>query len=253
MTEPMKQWKQDLKKDVANSGFVLEIAMSKMLKRHGWVVAPHVIYPSEQNKDYAESDIRAHKKHPSITNGYNVLVIECKKQKSHQWVFFGQDESNVDIFTLNMTPSAVYTPVKDYWEKHYYFNKIPCVYHFTHFVRKRAPAKTTDPILDAITSVLDALTYFMKQEDLYVPFKPSDRVCIFHPVVVLDGTLLLARIETDGTVSTVEQKSLQLKVTKAIDPTKFLCGTREVIKTQKDYVIDFVAKEQFEEFLSNFS
>ena len=234
-----------------------------MLKSHGWTVAPRVIYPSEQKEDYAESDIRAFKSHPSIENGHNVLVIECKKQQNSQWVFFGQDESNTDIFTLNVTPSARYTPVMDYWEKHYYFNEIPCVYHFTHFVRKgdnvsadkgrKAHRKTTDPILDAITSVLDALDYFMKQEDFYVPFKPSNRVCIFHPVVVLDGTMLLARIETDGTISTLRQKSLQLKVTKAIDPTKFLCGAREVIKTQKDYVIDFVTKEQFEEFLRNFS
>ena len=264
MTKSMEQCKEDLKNDIEKSGFLLEITASIVLKRHGWAVAPHVIYPSEQKEGYAESDIRAHKTHPNVKNKiYDVLVIECKKQQSSPWVFFEQDEPNMDIFTLNVTPSSRYEPLKDYWEKHYYFKKVPCVYHFPHFAHKgdnasadknrKAHRKTSDPILDGITSVLDALDFFMKQENEYISFGQSHRVCVFHPVVVLDGPMLSAEIKPDGTINILDQKSLQLKVTKAIPPTKFFSADRQVIKTQKDYVIDFVTKGQFEQFMENFS
>ncbi len=263
VTKSIEQFKEDIKNNIQKSGFVLEITTSMMLKRHGWTVAPHVIYLSDQKGDYAESDIRAHKSHPSIKNVYNVLVIECKKHRSGYWVFFEQEEPNTDIFTLNVTPSLQYEPVMNHWAKHYYFKKIPCVYHFPHFPpkdenvstdkRRKASRETSDSILDAITSVLDALDFFIKQENDYISFNQSHRVCVFHPIVVVDGLILSARIETDGTVNIHEQNSLQLKVTKGIPPTIFSCLSSRVVKTQKDYIIDFVTKEQFGQFLENFS
>lgn len=241
--------KEYIKKEIAKSGFPLEIKVATLLDQHMWVVLPHLIYSLKKDKNQ-ELDIYAAKDMKSLKNGKHVLVIECKKQENKPWIFFEQSKLNTDVFSLNISPLNLYGHFEpSFQKKHYYCKQKPCAYHFPSFVKGGKP----DVILEAINQVLNALIFCWETE-MYL-FKKMEHkyVCIFYPIIVLDGQLFSARVGPDGNVDIKASQHLQLKVAKALEePVSIKYGERSVLLSIKYFIIDIVQKSYFENFLENF-
>jgi hypothetical protein len=248
MSQSIDDLKKYIKNEISKSGFPLEIKVAAILSQKGWNVKPHILYPSE-GKD-KEMDIKATKIHPTKKKCKNMLIVECKKQESKPWIFFEQNEVNKDIFSLNASPFHLYDKLTDYFEKTHYSKQKPCSYHFPSFVERNCKS---DPILEAVNQVIDALFYSHNIElELYE--KLERNFTFLYPIIVLDGKLFSARIEPDGNIELTESSHLQLKVLKGFkDPFTFRSGTVNYIKSMKPYIIDIVLKDYFSEFLTVFS
>ena len=249
MTDSKEQIEEYLKREITKSGFPFEIFSSITLSKFGWNCEIHTIYYSEQTKSFSEIDIRAHKLDKHFEGVSDVLVIECKKQEKKPWVFFEQDRPNTDITTLNAVPSSLYMKLKPRFKKHYYFNRKPCSFHFPSFVSHGKP----DVILDAINQVLNALDYCLEKENQMQPHLES-RKTISYPVILLDGKLFSARVESDGDIKLSESKHLQLMVRRGLpSPMQVqISGTDALLSPIKLYIIDIVRKDGLEEFLEYF-
>lgn len=254
MADSTRKIEEYIKREIAKSGFPLEITSAITLNKHGWSVRPHTIFYDEETGKYNELDIYA----VNWTKGFDrrartrdILLIQCKKQTGKPWVFFEQDEPNKDVFSINITPLDLYGWFEKYFKDHYYFNKKPCGYHFPSFVSKRKP----DIILEAINQVSNALMFFMEQELYYIEQHGAKRVSFFYPVIILDGRLFSAQVEPDGKIKLAESNYLQLRVTRALrEPPKLRWSKdKSMVLFLKDFIVDIVRKEYLEEFLKNFS
>jgi len=108
MTGGQDRLEDQIKKQINNSGFPLEIFVSIMLKKHQWSVRPSITYYDKIIEDYRESDIIAYKK-SEIEHISNFLVIECKKSTKNPWVFIKQNREGNLSENLNLVvPHLIY-------------------------------------------------------------------------------------------------------------------------------------------------
>jgi hypothetical protein len=261
MSEAKENIEDYIKKEISKSGFPLEISIATILAKHGWLVIPHLIYPVGDN-GFQELDIHA-TKNTKIEGLQNILVVECKKQESKPWVFFEQDSLNKNVFTLNMSPINIYYAKIEtsFFPRHHYYGKKPCAYHFPCFVKRRGETESGDVqgqgggdvILKAINQVLDSLIFSWEMEtERYVKLK-NKIVSVLYPIIVFQGKLFSAQVLPDGEIRTNEAKFLQLRVSRALkELTTFRYSeTNSLVVSVKDFIIDVVHQDYFEEYLKN--
>ena len=258
MGEADKDLEEYIKKEISKSGFPLETKAATILDSKGWSVLPHLIYPTENHgiQEYREMDIQATKTSEiqrvadNFVVSHQILVIECKKQAEKPWVFFEQDKPNTDIFTLKISPLRCYGIMGDFFRSHYYYEKKPCAYHFPAFVSKGEP----DQILKAINQVVDATVYTLGMEiNLFEKFIVK-RISFIYPIILLDGKLFSAKVQSNGDIQLNESQYLQLKVSRALsNPEKREFNEGNIAQSIKYFIIDIVQKDYFSEFLNRFS
>lgn len=242
--------KEYIKKEIAKSGFPLEIKIATLLDQHAWAVLPHLIYPAEKDKNQ-ELDIYATKDMKQIKDGTHVLVIECKKQENKPWIFFEQNKLNTDVFSLNISPLTLYGHLESsFMKNHYYCRQKPCAYHFPAFIKGDKP----DVILDAINQVSNALLYCWGMEMSLFEKLMHKRISLLYPIIVLDGQLFSAKVGSEGEIDIKASEHLQLKVSRALEePLKIrYIGEKSIVLSVKYFIIDIVQKSYFKTFLENF-
>lgn len=251
-TEDIKKFISD---EIRKSGFPLEAYASMILDKKGWDIFPHLLYYNDLEKCYNEIDILAIK--GSLRKGFRggkflkreILMIECKKQKKKPWIFFEADEE-IDVSSLYVVPPNPKLVSNQSFKNHYYYKQKPCNFHFPCFVKAGKP----DVILDAINHLIESINSYKKTTlDLRtkVTFQGYE---IYYPTIILDGKLFSVKIESDGTIKVSEVNHLQLKISRLRKEAELLEISKETIiwSDCKDYIIDIVRKDFFEEFLKNF-
>jgi len=256
MSQNRKALEELLRKEIQNSGFPLENYCSIVLSKNGWGVTPHFMYLSTESRseaDFREIDIFAVKR--TKTGVLNTLIIECKKQENKPWVLFEGNRQNVNVHTLNVGDPQLYEELSTEFKNHYYYEKIPCVYHFPRFEKKNEP----EVILQAINKILDAVASHVNRERTILSklttFEPELRRQIrrvFYPVIVLDGMLYKAHLDEDGTITLTDSDYLQLLVIRALRYADETIPNAGIEAFRRRYIIDIVKKEHFEDFLHNF-
>lgn len=251
-----EELERHLAKQIGKSGFPLEIKSSLILRKFGWKVVPHVIFFDTKFGKYKEIDITAFKtisdpksRHPILVN---MLVLECKKQEKNPWVFFEQEKPNTNFTSVCLYPNEGYSWLEGKFENHYYYNQKPCAFHFPSFVEKmRARGKRSpDVILEAINQVVDSLLYTFDSCQHALP-KNIPVYWFFYPVIILDGLLFSAVVETNGKIRLNEAEYLQLSVRRGLmKPEKIQLSKRRLLETlTKDIMIDIVRMDFLEQFL----
>jgi hypothetical protein len=256
MSTPKKELEAFIAKEIKKSGFPLEIFSSLILEKADWNVTRHLLYFNELRSIYNEIDIYASKQSKRAGFGgsrlqvLEVLVIECKKQEEKPWVFFEQERLNSNFSTLVVVPKDSCVLFEKGFINHYYYNRKPCSYHFPTFVSSGKP----DVILDTINHVIDAVNYVcLMSTNLMTKYNVRWEQ-IYYPVIIFDGKLYSAKIETDESITTTESNHLQLRVERALkEPEISEMSIKEVhYNISRSYIIDIVRKDFLSEFLKNF-
>ena len=106
-----------------------------------------------------------------------------------------------------------------------------------------------DVILEAINQVLDALVFVSQQE-----IEPEVSPWFYYPVIVLDGRLFSARVESNESIAVTESSYLQLRVVRGLKKAERIRveDSRIISTNTKSYIIDIVRRDSLEEFLRNF-
>ena len=179
-------------------------------------------------------------KKPIVTS---TLVIECKKQEKKPWVFFEQENENINSTSVWVRPKEAYKWFSEEFSKHYYYKQKPCSFHFPAFVERREP----EPILDAINQVLDAFLYTVNSSHY-----PAEVVHFVYPVIILDGLLFSAKIDSDGEIELTEREYLQLRAIRGLTKPEeiFTSESTSKISRTQEIIIDIVKIEALDQFLN---
>jgi hypothetical protein len=108
------QERQHVRNMLEASGFPLEVEMSSFLERRKWAVAPSIFYQDLDQKDMnlREIDILASRTHLQDSTGkrfepyelHLALVVECKKSKDFNWVFYTRPIERNKMFFPPVAP-----------------------------------------------------------------------------------------------------------------------------------------------------
>ena len=243
---------EKIKHKIEKSGFELELKTSQILNKKGWYVKTNPIYFNKEIKQYSEIDVVATKKN-FIKNSFNKIIIECKKQADDPWVFFKQNKTNRDVWTLNIVSKGegrLYNGFgKKFYDKHYYYGKSLATYYMNPFKNPDKP----NPIHKAINQVVNALIFYFDQQSEVIGKSTKERIIFIYPIIVFKGMLFSAKF-IDEKLDIMEEKHIPLLVERETSNPALMpwTDTKSRIITSKPIIIDIVSIDYFEEFLSNF-
>ncbi len=244
-----------LKKFIENSGHPVSIKVSNTLIKNGWFIKNAPRYFDKGIKDYRELDIYA-ERDSSFIKGKDILLIECKKNHSHPWIFFTQNKLNKSVYTLNIaetTKGKIYDWIKNknLFQKHYYYNKKLSSYSIVGL--KNPDKKQSKEIYMATNQVITALYFYINQ---IIDFVESNKFILkvpffYYPLIVFDGGLFEAKVEEDK-IKIEEANHISFLVERELDePTTLDLMQRDKILPlfSKQIIVDIIKLDYFDEFL----
>lgn len=116
--------KKDLHKKILEkideTGFPLELRVSKFLHDNNYIVANNIYYVDLDEGKGREIDIRAHKNYVIEDKGLqhycrNSFYIECKKSKNKPWVIFTSPQTGYDVDLFNLGCKGSMHDAKERW------------------------------------------------------------------------------------------------------------------------------------------
>ncbi len=253
--------KEYLRKEIASTGYPLEIEVSSFLDKD-WIVYNNEPFVDEDEGKTREVDIFAVHKSSLFPYSYfkrrdvfiltTDLVVECKKAMTHAWVFFmrpyppGQDERGppdghtVDFLEAFSQGKQSFLDGIDFPKIHYdRVSKMAYNYHEVK-LQKDTKGEGEKSIFEAQSQLWKDLTYESKIAREAMEKDRSARVVyIFFPVIVLDGQLF----EASG-----PSERLQLHESNHI----ILNFSRrsKALGEEKAFMIDVVTKEYFRQYIA---
>lgn len=202
--------------DLKNTGFPLEVAVTNTLNSANWMVTSSPLYIDPDDKSIRELDVYALKiynKEPrehtiENPNIFSHLIIQCKKS-SKPWIFFdnaGNDHYWLGFYSLKCDNKDFMSRLCDerdvlYYANHRYKN---VKRHKSFHVFKSEP-KQPSQIYEALITSCKALEYY---KNIYVT---GNTAHFFTPIVVLDGTLWSATLDTKSQINLEQVKELVVK------------------------------------------
>lgn len=230
---------RNIEEDIKQSGFPLEIEVSSILKKDGWIVRNQAYYIDEDEEKPRAVDIVAHKsffeKFSDHDRLHISLVIECKKG-SKPWVFFVTPKEEARMLPFGYikhwaNPALEYSIYFSQWmEKMFHY---ACVHFKEHAIIAYEPFKKEkrQEIFEAKNQVIKALNFELeerKKAPLKLPMRP---VFILYPVIVYDGHLFEYKSQ-NGDMKIVPSDYLQYSV-----------------EQKEFFLIDVVRKEYLSQYL----
>lgn len=250
--------KSEIVKNIKQSGIPLQIYSAVTLDNKKWNVTRGPIYAESASKLNNANEIDILAKKESVIKGVkNVLVIECKKQETKPWVFFKQNNVNVDPITLNISCNGeggggcAYEFFEKNFNRTHYFNK-PLYSYYLHPFSSRDDETRPNPIFKAITQVVMAFAFYMNQDQEFLNMTDSKQISLFYPVIVLDGRLFSANISNEefNEYNLTEEDHISLLINYELEKPYRMWSNNKMwtIKTKR-LIIDIVKKEYLETFL----
>jgi len=257
-----------LKKQLQRTGYPLEIEISSILDKKGWVPFNNELFLDETGIE-REIDIHAVRSRVRIGRSTNKseetfytdfnLVIECKKSADWTWIFFtrptmvtcgahfffsGQYLDFLQALTGNTQglKDRIFSVENSHYDN---FRNVASTYTEIKTSNQMKTNIRTDTrkkeIFEGINQLTGFLNYDMLHRRLFIKEKPKPLVIVFYfAVIVFDGKLYEA-ITKEGELELKEQKHILLHVQRY---SKYL-GTRLF------FSIDIVKKEYFVNYLED--
>lgn len=235
---------QRIKRDIALSGFPLEIEVSSILRNDGWNVRNQVYYIDNEEGKPREIDIIAHKAFFERMGDYDrfniSLIIECKKSDK-PWVFFTTPRElspSIDIELLALVkqfsnPELIRSLAFIKWlqkENHYSYDNCK-----EYAVISYEPFKkgTGREILEATHQVTKALNFQLDEFRKATSLITMNPVFILYPIIAFDGHLYESKPQAED---------MELR----------RCSHLEYFISRKElFLIDILEKNYLPEFLKN--
>ena len=246
-----------LKNYIENSGHPVCIKASNILAKNGWYVKNAPRYTNDKAKPLSEVDIYAWRKSNFIKDVDDALVIECKKSKSHPWIFFKQGVLNTNVYSLNIVENNDgyiydYINKNSLFQKHYYYNKNLSTYNLVGL--SNPDNKEGKAIYDAVGQVLNATFFYINQ---LTKFYNSRKLNInfsnlYYPIIVVDGALYEAEIS--GSTKIKETNHISLFTEYELDEPAFLKLIDPNLRQplfSKPFIVDIVKLDYLDEFLKS--
>ncbi len=255
-----------LLKEIASSGFPLELDVVAELREAEYLVSPNLSYKSVEGRA-REVDAVAHSS-ADETDGWpfgvvgDMLVVECKRQPEKPWVFFEEvlDPSallglvnEVEVLTelwyqdgLNVLAACMNSPLGG----HHFNAHLPRAR--TYFEAFSKPGRES-VIYKAVQSIWHSLTFarsWFEEASSQTGGRLEDskrRTFLLQGVIVLDGPLVLASRTEDG-FALSEPDHIVLRTTDRV--------TREpqsAFGFGEEILIDIVSHRSFEHYLARCS
>ncbi len=250
---------ENLKKQIRKSGFPLEVNASVTLNKNNWVVFNNPRFINRQSAEWKEIDIVATKPSAVITNGQNLLIVECKKSADKPWIFFKQPTLKPDVFTLNIAgkrEGQQYGLYEEQMAAHHYLSRTVCTYYTIGYRDQHdenSSKNQESPIYRAINQVINALGFYAKREDALMRKYSLKNVVFIYPIIVFDGKLLSATINGSD-IDISEEQHVMLYTNIEIEDVEPVRWTPSIsrFKRTKPVIIDVVHKDYFEKYLDFF-
>jgi len=190
-----------ISKDIANTGFPLELRVADTLRSRGYYVATNVFFIDRDESKAREVDIRALRNVFFTHRGMecavrHCLIVECKKSTNKPWVFFMSRKNGYDQ-QLYQTPchgaaaSWIATPetLSTLERRHPWFR---FEYRGRSFYEAFSGGQDTNPniwkgLFAALKGMLDV------HRDQFAAGYPFPNATFYYPLVVLQGDLFVAR------------------------------------------------------------
>lgn len=184
MEEKNKTKVQDVADFLTKTGFILEMEVSELLIKKGYVVEVNKYFHDYDEDKNREIDIIASKKIGEITVS---LIIECKQSLVDDWVFICSDRQPKRYYSyLKHTPEALEN------DKTKIFNQLPHLDHNiplaqNRIIRDRSKRKSTSMQIETCLEKLPkALVDFVdSNKDIYTRK-------IYLPIAVFSGAMFTA-------------------------------------------------------------
>jgi len=240
---------------IQRTGYPLEIEVSDLMERAGWIVFNNQPYLDEDEGKTREIDIYAiHETEadqfvtepkPRIFVGTDI-VIECKKSTTHAWIFFtrpkglppgfGQDQT-LDFLQVHSNGEKRFLSTVALPKLHY--DKFHTIAHTYAEVKLQSESLEKREIFEASNQLMKYSAFEMEQWREAMASKPSDiDIRFVFLAVVFDGKLYEA-LTHNGKIELKERSHMLLKVARY---SKARAG-------MSHYIIDMVSKAQFPEYL----
>lgn len=237
----MSKLEDKIKNEIINSGFPLEIYCKKLIFSKGFGLKSNKYYLNDKN-EFRELDglgvipdtVKINSKDHSLSS---YLYIECKRNQSYPWIFLeGNYWSSYNIYHQIKS--------RKNFNEHDFYNNIKLSkdnlneYSETYFVGfvNQDNNKISRQIYDSIIKLIE-YSELSKKRILKNKFLGKHIIDIIHLCVVFEGQLFFASFKGKN-IKVSRKNHIVVNV------------TNESSKKVKNYAVDVVTKEYFNQYLS---
>jgi hypothetical protein len=197
--------------EIEKTGFPLELRVAALLQAREYYVAHSVYFVDRDEQKGRELDLRALKNAFFRNDGLDYavrhcLLIECKRSASRPWVVFtspsvsyDQNISDIQCAGANGLPwlRSNWKQLRELEARHPWFSLLQRGRAF--FEPFSGGGEANQGIFKALVSVVKALVAIREAGFGGGPDQPRN-IGFYYPMVVLDGSLFVARLESSGLV-----------------------------------------------------
>jgi hypothetical protein len=249
---------------IRESGYPLEIEISNLLDKRGYVVFSTQYYFDEETKQGRDIDIYAvpvkyHPKEEELApfNVRTELAIECKKSETHAWFFYTRPRIPMSsIYIRGQYRTTVPQPeMYSAQSFHSLFEHKLLKLHYDNFervaiaydeIKKRkneSEKKGRKEIFEAVNQLVKFTCYeihqtFNRIEKFRKGKTHSEHIIFFFPTIVFDGDLF--EVNFDSGEPRLERRNHILLT------TNYRCPYCQEVKS---FSVDIVNPSHFEDFL----
>ena len=206
---PKNDLESRILKKIQETGFPLELRVSKVLRDSDYYVANNLYYVDRDEGKGRELDIRAHRNfeipHPNKTYWVrNCLLVECKKSKD-PWVVFTSPRTYHDIDTKTLDYQGTQT---NDWLTAGLVEWLDGNHPFALYERRGrtsfTPFSNSRTLFKALIGAVKA-TIASKKEGFSAGY---GSVVFYYPLVVLEGELYEAHLNVKNAIDLVKCDSV---------------------------------------------
>jgi hypothetical protein len=193
--------------DIQETGFPLELRVARLLASRDYYVATNVYFVDKDEEKGREIDMRALKNVFFRDKGKfaavrHCLLIECKKNASHPWVFCmspsgSYDPTFGDVLSKGVDHHRVDNSRErmEFGKVHPWFTETDRGRSFFEAFTKGSDRSIQQAILASIKASIEAW-----ESEFAGRYYGMHNAIFYYPMVVLDGELFVARMEPSGLV-----------------------------------------------------
>lgn len=213
---PRNDEKKNIIKEINKTGFPLELRVSKFLHDKGYHVANNLYFIDQDEGKGREVDMRALKNYEFKSGGKtyfirHCLLIECKKSAEKPWIIFTSPKTIYDSHFFFLQCRGVKKIIK--WVDYGVPAKMEKIHPFSISERRGRsffePFKSDKEGKTIYESLIKSVKAAIAMRDNEFGAK-STSVCIYYPIVILDGKLYEAYLDDRNKIAPQKADSIMV-------------------------------------------